>query len=310
MTHTSYHKPVLLHEAVRYLLTDPQGIYVDGTVGGGGHSAHIIEHLSGNGRLYALDQDEEALNHAAGRFAGESIVTLIRGNFGYMDVLLPREVHGKIKGILLDLGVSSHQIDEPGRGFSFQKDGPLDMRMGELQVVTAAEIVNEYEYEALRDLIFKYGEERHSNRIAKAIIQSRPLLTTGDLREVVSSVIPERFQNKSLARVFQALRIAVNNELRMLERALQKGLDLLDDSGRFVVITYHSLEDRICKNFFRYGNFEGEPVKDFYGNEIRPMKTLHKKVFEAPENEVAENPRARSAKLRAAEKISNEGGGV
>ncbi len=312
MTHVTYHKPVLLNEAIRFLVTDPDGIYVDGTLGGGGHSALLMEELSEKGRLYGIDQDDDAIRHASERFAGESRITLIRGNFGYMDVLLPKEVSGRLQGILLDLGVSSHQIDEPERGFSFQKDGPLDMRMGELQDTTAAKIVNEYEYEQLRDLFFEYGEERESARIARAIMRDRPLETTGELRDTVASAVPERFLNKSLARIFQALRIAVNSELNMLKRVLEKGTDMLCEDGRFVVITYHSLEDRLCKNYFRYGNFEGKPVKDFYGNAISPLSPLNRKVVTAPDSEVAVNPRARSAKLRAAEKLpvgeSSEGG--
>ncbi len=303
MTPVTYHKPVLLNEAIRYLVTDPHGIYVDGTLGGGGHSAHILEHLSEKGRLFGIDQDDDALKVASERFRGEGRVSLIRGNFGYMDVLLPKETDGNLSGILLDLGVSSHQIDEPERGFSFQKDGPLDMRMGELQDLTAANIVNEYEYEALRDLFFTYGEERESARIARAIIRDRPLETTGQLRDTVSSVIPERFRNKSLARIFQALRIEVNSELNMLKRALEKGTALLREGGRFVTITYHSLEDRLCKHFFRYGNFEGKPVKNFYGDTITPLQNVTRKVVTASENEVAVNPRARSAKLRAAVKL-------
>ena len=300
MTHVTYHKPVLLNEAVRYLVTDPDGIYVDGTLGGGGHSAHILEKLSDKGRLFGIDQDDDALRVAAERFADDDRVTVIRGNFGYMDVLLPREAEGNLSGILLDLGVSSHQIDQPERGFSFQKDGPLDMRMGGLQEITAANIVNEYEYEDLRNLFFEYGEERESGRIARAIIRDRPMETTGQLRDTVASVVPERFLNKSLARIFQALRIAVNSEMKMLKRALEKGTDLLREEGRFVVITYHSLEDRLCKHYFRYGNFDGTPVKDFYGNDITPLRMLTRRVVSPSVNEVAENPRARSAKLRAA----------
>jgi 16S rRNA (cytosine1402-N4)-methyltransferase len=304
MTHVTYHKPVLLNEAIRYLVTDPDGIYVDGTLGGGGHSAHILAHLSEKGRLYGIDQDDDALRVASERFAGEDRIAMIRGNFGYMDALLPRDAAGRLSGILLDLGVSSHQIDEPERGFSFQKDGPLDMRMGALQELTAAAIVNEYEYEELRNLFFEFGEERESGRIARAIIRDRPLQTTGQLRDSVASAVPERFLNKSLARIFQALRIAVNSELNMLKRALEKGTELLREEGRFVVITYHSLEDRLCKNYFRYGNFEGNPEKDFYGNTITPLQTVTRKVVTASDNEVAVNPRARSAKLRAAVKIS------
>ncbi len=306
MTRITYHKPVLLNEAIHYLVTDPHGTYVDGTLGGGGHSAHIMDKLSDRGRLFGMDQDDEAIRHATERFAGESRIRFIRGNFGYMDVLLPEETSGSAAGILLDLGVSSHQLEEPGRGFSFQKDGPLDMRMGSLQGTTAANIINEYGYEQLRDLFFEYGEERESARIARAIIRDRPLETTGKLRDTVARVVPERFLNKSLARIFQALRIAVNNEMSMLKRVLEKGTWMLREKGRFVVITYHSLEDRLCKNYFRYGNFEGKPVKDFYGNEISPLRVLNKKVITPSKSEVAANPRARSAKLRAAEKQSDE----
>ena len=303
MTQVMYHKPVLLNEAIRYLVTDPHGIYVDGTLGGGGHSVHILEKLSEKGRVYGIDQDDDAIRHAGERLTGESRISLVRGNFGYMDVLLPEEAGGSVAGILLDLGVSSHQIDEPGRGFSFQKDGPLDMRMGRLQETTAAGIVNEYEYEELRDLFFEYGEERQSARIARAIIRDRPIETTAGLRNSVAGAVPERFLNKSLARIFQALRIAVNSEMNMLRRVLEKGTEMLGEKGRFVVISYHSLEDRLCKNYFRYGNFEGKPVKDFYGNDITPLKVLNKKVVTPSESEVAANPRARSAKLRAAEKL-------
>lgn len=306
MTHVTYHKPVLLNEAMRYLVTDPHGIYVDGTLGGGGHSAHILEKISDKGRLFGIDQDDDALRVAAERFANDDRVTVIRGNFGYMDVLLPGEAEGNLAGILLDLGVSSHQIDQPERGFSFQKDGPLDMRMGGLQDIKAANIVNEYEYEDLRNLFFEYGEERESARIARAIIRDRPLETTGQLRDTVASVVPQRFLNKSLARIFQALRIAVNSELKMLMRALEKGTALLREEGRFVVVTYHSLEDRLCKNYFRYGNFDGKPVKDFYGNDITPLRTLTRRVVSPSVNEVADNPRARSAKLRAA--VRHKGG--
>lgn len=307
MTHGTYHKPVLLNEAIRYLVTDPDGIYVDGTLGGGGHSAHILAHISERGWLYGIDQDENALRVASERFTDESRISLIRGNFGYLDALLPRDAPGRLTGILLDLGVSSHQIDEPDRGFSFQKDGPLDMRMGALQERTAAAIVNEYEYEELRNLFFEYGEERESGRIARAVIRDRPLQTTGQLRTCIASVVPERFLNKSLARIFQALRIAVNSELGMLRRVLEKGTEMLGVDGRFVVITYHSLEDRLCKNYFRYGNFEGRPEKDFYGNTIAPLKTVTRKIVTAADREVAVNPRARSAKLRAAVKASGSG---
>lgn len=304
MTHASYHKPVLLNEAIHHLVTDPNGVYIDGTLGGGGHSASILDKLSARGRLIAVDQDDDAIAFAGSRFQKEPRITILRGNFGFLDVIIPDEIANKVSGILLDLGVSSHQIDVPERGFSFQNDGPLDMRMGGLHSLNAAQIVNEYDYEALRDLFFEFGEERESKKVAKSIISRRPMQTTAELRDAVAAAVSERFLNKSLARIFQALRIAVNSELSMLERALEKGTGLLIENGRFVVITYHSLEDRICKNFFRYGNFEGKPVKDFYGNEVRPLGLVNKKVVAASETEKNENPRSRSAKLRAAFKLS------
>lgn len=302
MMHTSYHKPVLPHETMRNLVGDPDGIYVDGTLGGGGHSALILQEISEKGRLYGVDQDPEALAFSTERLGQDARMSFLHGNFGYLDVLLPPEIKGRIQGIVLDLGVSSHQIDEARRGFSFQQSGPLDMRMGDLQTRTAAQIVNEYSFEDLRDLFYRYGEERQSGRIARAIIARRPLSNTAELREAVISVVPARFQNKSLARIFQALRIAVNNELEMLVRFLDIVPALLAEKGRVVVISYHSLEDRLCKNFFRFGNVEGKPVKDFYGNPLSPLKEITRKVVVPCEEETASNPRSRSARLRAAEK--------
>ena len=302
MTQPSYHTPVLPHETMRNLVGDPDGIYIDGTLGGGGHAALILDKLSENGRLYGIDQDPEALAFSTERLGRDGRMTVLHGNFGYLDVLLPPEIKGRIQGILLDLGVSSHQIDEAGRGFSFQQNGPLDMRMGDLQTRTAAQIVNEYSFEDLRDLFYRNGEERQSSRIARAVIGRRPLDSTAELREAVVSVVPARFQNKSLARIFQALRIAVNSELEMLVRFLDIVPSLLAEKGRVVVISYHSLEDRLCKNFFRFGNVEGIPVKDFYGNPLAPLKEITRKVIVPGDEETAGNPRSRSARLRAAEK--------
>lgn len=308
MTQKAYHKPVLLHEAVHYLISDPSGVYVDGTLGGGGHSEQILRKLSRKGMLYAVDQDEDALAFSTEKFKDESRISIVQGNFAYLDVILPKSARGSIDGILLDLGVSSHQIDEPGRGFSFQKDGPLDMRMSVLQDRTAAQLVNELEFHELRNLLFSYGEDRRSSAIARALVAARPLHTTGQMCRVIDSVVPERFRNKTRARIFQALRIAVNEELEMLKQFLNKSCTLLASEGRLVVITYHSLEDRICKNFFRFGNFEGVPQKDFYGHDIRPMKSLASKVVTPGENELEQNPRARSAKLRAAVRIPDFSG--
>lgn len=302
MASVTFHKPVLANEVVRHLVTDADGIYIDGTLGGGGHSASLLNALSAKGRLYAFDQDDDALAYTTPKFSKEPRMKIIRGNFAYMDVLLPAEVQGTASGVLFDLGVSSHQIDEPERGFSYLKEGPLDMRMGSFQALTAADIVNQMEYKDLRNLLFLYGEERQSARIAKKIVDERPLATTTDLRNVVASCVPSRYLNKSLARVFQALRIEVNKELKMLEKGLEKGLEMLREGGRFAVITYHSLEDRICKYFFRSGRADGVLMKDFYGNDLSPMRMLHKGVITADKAACEANPRARSAKLRIAVK--------
>ncbi|WP_366069384.1 16S rRNA (cytosine(1402)-N(4))-methyltransferase RsmH [Gracilimonas sp.] len=305
---TTYHQhiPVLLDESVEGLITDKDGLYIDGTLGGGGHSKEILKHLGENGRLYGIDQDDEALEAASSNIGDDPRFTPIKGNFGYLSTLLPPQTHGQVAGILLDLGVSTHQIKEAERGFSFQEDGPLDMRMGNLSGVSAYQVVNEYEYEKLRDVIFHYGEEKQSRQIARAIIEKRPIETTGELRDVVSSVVNKRFEVKSLARVFQGIRIEVNRELDMLKRVMEESLEVLKPGGRIVAISYHSLEDRIVKRFFKAGNFEGKVEKDFYGNPISPIKPVNKQVITPKKEEVSVNPASRSAKLRIAEKI--EGG--
>ena len=305
---TTYHRhiPVLLEESVEALITDKDGLYVDGTLGGGGHSKKILEHLNKNGRLYGIDQDDEALEAASKNIGDDPRFIPTKGNFGYLSTLLPPQTHGEVAGILLDLGVSTHQIKEAERGFSFQEDGPLDMRMGNLSGVSAYQVVNEYEYEKLRDVIFHYGEEKQSRQIAKAIIENRPIETTGELQKVVSSVVNKRFEVKSLARVFQGIRIEVNRELEMLKRVMEESLEVLKPGGRIVAISYHSLEDRIVKRFFKAGNFEGKVEKDFYGNPISPIKPVNKQVITPNKEEVSVNPASRSAKLRIAEKI--EGG--
>ena len=306
---TTYHQhiPVLLNESVEALITDKEGLYVDGTLGGGGHSKEILKHLGENGRLYGIDQDDEALEAASNNIGDDSRFTPIKGNFGYLSTLLPPQTHGQVAGILLDLGVSTHQIKEAERGFSFQEDGPLDMRMGNLSGVSAYQVVNEYEYEKLRDVIFHYGEEKQSRQIARAIIENRPIETTGELRNIVSSVVNKRFEVKSLARVFQGIRIEVNRELDMLKRVMEESLEVLKPGGRIVAISYHSLEDRIVKRFFKAGNFEGKVEKDFYGNPISPIKPVNRQVITPNKEEVSVNPASRSAKLRIAEKT--EGGG-
>lgn len=303
MTTYYEHTPVLLHKSVESLITDQDGIYIDGTLGGGGHSKEILKQLGENGRLYGVDQDDEALEAAESNIGNDSRFTPIKGNFGYLTTLIPPQIHGQVAGILLDLGVSTHQLKEAERGFSFQEDGPLDMRMGNLSGVSAYQVVNEYEYEKLRDIIFHYGEEKQSRKIARAIIDARPVETTGELKDVISSVVNKRFEIKSLARVFQGIRIEVNRELEMLENVLEHSLEILKPGGRIVAISYHSLEDRIVKRFFKAGNFKGKIEKDFYGNPISPIKPINKQVITPSKEEVSENSAARSAKMRIAEKI-------
>ncbi len=301
---TSYieHIPVLLHESVDALVTDKDGIYIDGTLGGGGHSKEILKKLGEDGRLYGIDQDDEALEAASNNIGDDPRFIPIKGNFGYLTTILPPHTHSQIAGILLDLGVSTHQIKEPERGFSFQEDGPLDMRMGNLSGVSAYQVVNEYDYEKLRDIIFHYGEEKQSRKIARAIIDARPIETTGELRKVISSVVNQRFEVKSLARVFQGIRIEVNRELEMLENVLEQSLEVLKPGGRIVAISYHSLEDRIVKRFFKAGNFKGKVEKDFYGNPISPIRPVNKQLITPSKEEIERNSASRSAKLRVAEK--------
>ncbi|MFH5833909.1 16S rRNA (cytosine(1402)-N(4))-methyltransferase RsmH [Halalkalibaculum sp. DA3122] len=295
------HQPVLLEEAVAHLVTDPTGVYIDGTLGGGGHSEEILSRLEPGGTLFGIDQDDQALEAARNRLGEDERFTAIKGNFGYLARLLPPETRGNISGLLLDLGVSTHQIKEAERGFSFQQEGPLDMRMGNLRGVTAYEVVNEYEYEELRDIIYHYGEERKSREIARAIIDARPVETTTELRQIIERLVPSKYQVKSLARVFQGIRIEVNQELDMLRSVLTQALELVKPGGRIVAISYHSLEDRLVKRFFKAGNFEGKIEKDFYGNDLSPIKEISDGIITPSEQEVQQNPAARSAKMRVGE---------
>jgi 16S rRNA (cytosine1402-N4)-methyltransferase len=296
------HVPVLLEKSVEYLVTDPDGIYIDATLGGGGHSKKILFALSDNGRLFGLDQDAEAHKAAAIEIGDDSRFTPVSGNFGYLKTLINPELHGKITGIFYDLGVSTHQIKEADRGFSFQQDGPLDMRMSALTGLSAHQVVNEYSYEKLRDIIFHYGEERFSREIAQEIISRRPLETTHDLREAVSSVVFGKHTVKSIARVFQGIRIEVNRELDVLKESLTQAIDILQEGGRIVAISYHSLEDRIVKNFFKSGNESGKIEKDFYGNPLNPIRPITKNIITPSEEEIKANSAARSAKMRVAVK--------
>lgn len=302
MTATAYHIPVLLNRTLELLVTDTGGIYVDGTLGAGGHASALLERLGPGAMLYGIDHDDEALAEAASHISDKKRFKTIKANFGYLQTVIPPQIHGKISGILLDLGVSSHQIDAPERGFSFREDGPLDMRMSDLRALTAETVVNNYSYERLRDILYQYGEERHSPAIARTIIENRPLSTTSELKACVEHVVKGKFTVKSIARVFQAIRIEVNQELEMLRNVLNQSAEVLMEGGRLVVIAYHSLEDRLVKNFMKSGNFDGKIEKDFYGNMVRPLDPIYNKVITADEDEINRNPRARSAKLRAAEK--------
>lgn len=302
MQSTSYHEPVLLKEAVDYLVTDEAGFYIDGTLGGGGHSAAILKCLNNTGKVYGIDQDDDALQTASNRINDKRFQT-VKGNFGYMDVLLPITCRGQIAGILLDLGVSSYQINEGSRGFSFREDGPLDMRMDKKSGKNAVDVLNDYSEGDLTNILFTYGEERLSRKIANAIVNRRPLSTTNDLKTAVEAAVKGPHVVKSLARVFQAIRIEVNQELEMLKTALMKSVEMLRPGGRLVVISYHSLEDRIVKHFIRSGNFDGEVEKDFYGHDIRPLEPLKPSLITPSEEEISINPRARSAKMRVGVKL-------
>ena len=305
---TDYHAPVLLAETVDLLVTDPAGLYVDGTLGGGGHSAALLDALGPDALVVGIDQDPEAIARATERLAdavASGRFVALTGNFGDLAGLLRRAglAGRRAAGVLLDLGVSSHQIDDAGRGFAFSADGPLDMRMGDAGE-TAADLVARLSADALADVIYQYGEERRSRGIARAIKAAAPA-TTGELTAAVRASVPGRDEVKSLARVFQALRIAVNGELDVLEQALPAALDVLAPGGRLAVMSYHSLEDRRAKQFLRTGRFSGEVEKDLYGNPLTPWTPVTRRAVVAGDAEVALNPRARSARLRVAEKAAS-----
>ncbi|PEN13263.1 16S rRNA (cytosine(1402)-N(4))-methyltransferase [Longibacter salinarum] len=308
---TEYHAPVLSHEVIDRLITDPSGCYVDATLGGGGHSEALLDALAPEGVVIGIDQDDEALATARDRLADEieaGRFRTVQGNFGRLQTLLEEIGIEEIDGLLLDLGVSSHQIDVPERGFSFQREGPLDMRMDPRGGLTAHQIVNHWAQRDIADVIYHYGDERRSRPIARAIVDARPLETTHDLADAVRSAVPERDEVKSLARVFQGLRIAVNAELDVLEDVLEQSADVIREGGRIAVISYHSLEDRRVKRFLRYGNFEGKPIRDIYGTLIAPFEESPRSAIEAGEAEVQSNPRARSARLRIAERTADDAG--
>ena len=310
---TSYHAPVLYKEVVEGLVTDPAGTYIDGTLGGGGHAAALLDALDADGVVIGIDQDPEALATATERLRdaaeAERFLTM-RGNFGDLEALLRADGIESVDGVLLDLGVSSHQIDEAERGFAYAASGPLDMRMDTDAPLSAADLVNRAEPDELVHILRAYGEEPRAPKIVRAILDARPIDTTGELAEAVRSAVYAREEVKTLSRVFQALRIAVNDELAVLERALVAALRVLKTGGRLAVIAYHSLEDRRAKQFLRYGNFEGEPVRDLYGNLLTPWDLVTRKPITATDDEIDANPRARSARLRIAEKRDPEESGL
>lgn len=307
---TTFHVSVLTDAALSYLVTDCKGVYVDATVGGGGHAARIIEALGQEGRLVGLDRDEEAVSSARmqlSRFGGRA--RIIQANFAELRSIVEDVGIGKASGILLDLGISSHQIDREGRGFSFQRNEPIDMRMDRRQELNGWTVVNRYSEQALANVIWQYGEEKRARRIAKSIVRRREqglINSTGDLADVVRSVARGKYVRKSLARVFQAIRIEVNGELENLRRVLSDAVSILRVGGRIVVISYHSLEDRIVKEFFRAEAATAVPS----GTKLIPdrlkqpqLRVLTRKPIVPDRAEARMNPHARSAKLRAAERI-------
>jgi len=295
-----YHNPVLLNECIEGLGIKPTGIYVDVTFGGGGHSKLILKNLVG-GKLYAFDQDKNAHENA---LSGDGF-KLINANFRHLKNFLRMEGVRKIDGLLADLGVSSHQFDVAERGFSIRFDGELDMRMNTNSPLSAKQVVNEYGQQDLANILFKYGELRNSRAIAREIVNAREIetiVTTNQLIDVVGHMVPEKNRNQFLARIFQAIRIEVNDEMKALEEMLLDAVDMLNEGGRLVVMSYHSLEDRMVKNLMKKGNIEGVLEKDFFGNPIKDLKEVTRKVIVATKEQVTENTRARSAKLRIAEK--------
>jgi len=306
----NYHTPVLLDQSVSALVTSANGTYVDATFGGGGHTAGILSRLSGSGKVIAFDRESDAINNAI----DDNRLTLVRDNFRFMRnhllLLEAREgIPSKVDGILADLGVSSHQFDTAERGFSFRFDAPLDMRMNTSGGRTAADIVNTYSEEDLERILRLWGEVDGSRKMASLIVKARntkAISTTQDLQNAISQMLPKGAEHKVLAKVFQALRIEVNQEMRSLEKFLEGAAKSLKEDGRLVVITYHSLEDRMVKNFIKCGNVEGKMEKDIYGRVKTPFEAVVRKPIIPEEEEISANTRARSAKLRIARKTKEE----
>jgi len=300
---STYHTPVLLDQCLEGLKISPSGTYVDLTFGGGGHSSAILDGLT-TGKLYAFDQDEDAKINAS-EIKSKSF-TFIESNFRYFKRYLKMYGIVQVDGILGDLGISSHQIDTPFRGFSTRFDAELDMRMDRNSEETAKGVVNNYSRDELMEIFTRYGEIKNARKIASQIVSSRimrPLNTVDELKRAIEQFYPKGGEFKFLAKVFQAIRIEVNDELTALKEMLQQSLDILKPGSRLVIISYHSLEDRLVKNFMNSGNFEGELQKDFYGNVTNPLHPITRKPITPTEKEISENKRARSAKMRIAERL-------
>ena len=297
----TYHVPVLLKQSVEGLVVDPDGVYVDATFGGGGHSREIVSRLSPNGHLYGFDQDADAM----GNIIDDKRFTFVYSNFRYMRNFMRWYGHDKVNGILADLGVSWHHFDDSTRGFSFRFEGPIDMRMNQKEGVKASDILNDYPEERLAQLFWLYGELQNGRQLAQAIGRARMnrrLETVNQLMDAVRPVIGREREKKDMAKLFQALRMEVNHEVDALREMLTGAVELLDKDGRLVVITYHSIEDRMVKNLMKSGNIEGDIKTDFYGNREVPLRSIGKPVVPDAAEQAA-NPRSRSAKLRIAQKI-------
>lgn len=319
-TAETYHVPVLLKESVDGLHIKPNGIYVDVTFGGGGHSREILSRLGADGHLFSFDQDADAENNIfedsgdakdcsneqkGKRFVDDSRFTFVRSNFRFLKNWMQYYGIEQIDGLLGDLGVSSHHFDDESRGFSFRFDAPLDMRMNKRAGKTAADIVNEYDEEQLANLFYIYGELKNSRRIASALTNARrqkPIATTSDFISAVEPLFKREREKKDMAKLFQALRIEVNHEMTALKEMLMAATDVMKPGGRLSIITYHSLEDRIVKNIMKTGNIEGKVEQDFFGHIDSPYKLINNKVIVPSEEEQSQNPRSRSAKLRIAER--------
>lgn len=306
MSNTAYHNPVMLQQCIDALDINPDGIYVDVTFGGGGHSHEILKHLGPKGKLLAFDQDNDAIRN----LPDDDRLWFINHNFKYLTPFLRFCSIDAVDGILADFGVSSHQLDEGERGFAHRIDARLDMRMNRNQNLSAFEVVNQYSESQLADVIYFFGELTNARKIASAIVSARsvmPIETTNALKNILEPLAPKHREFKFYAQVFQALRMEINNETSVIETLLEQGTKALKPDGRFVVMSYHSLEDRLVKNYFKTGNVKGISERDLFGNTSSPLEMVSKKAIVASDQEIESNPRARSAKLRVARKTANHG---